>query len=116
MLNRVFFSLALTVAMGGGLLIGMVIRPAAWAQKPNVSTVSSTVRTDDPSYGEIGPTYGTMSPGVPMYGYAVPPRWQVLIIPAPNSRQGITLLLDSLTGDTYYLEYGNRFYWSHLTR
>jgi len=111
-MRRLILVFAMVAILGIGILTGSLLTPAAQADK---KPVVAAQRVD------YAPGVGT-TPGSPyylgtQYTYPVPVRWQVAIVPTGQPNAQLTVLIDTLTGDSFYLAFmDGRYFWSRITR
>lgn len=114
-MKYLMLALAFALMFGAGMLIGSQLHPTAFASEAKLADFTYN---NNASGGTIGPANITPTPtNPPVYGYGYQPRWQVMVIPVQNGQnRSLTMLLDTSTGNAYYLDFNARYYWSPITR
>ncbi len=109
-MRRMGMIAALLAMLGLGILLGSAMTPTATAQ-----TTTTTVTPLPPVTAGTAVTYPYYA-NTP-YGYP-PVRWQVVLVPGiERAGQPVVILLDSLSGESFYLDTNNgRFYWARIIR
>lgn len=109
-MQRILIVLTMVLMLGVGMLAGSLLTPSAKAQQ------ATTVDTRSDPY----PNQTYTPPTLPStgYTYVYPPRWQIIPVLEPDARdRRLTLLIDTVTGNTYYLEYNTgHYFWAPIGR
>lgn len=109
-MQRLLIALAMVLMLGAGLLAGSLLTPSAKAQK--ATAVDAQI---DPYPNQ---TYTPPSLPSTGYTYVYPPRWQIIPVLEPDARdRRLTLLIDTMTGNTYFLQYNTgNYFWAPIGR
>jgi hypothetical protein len=119
-MRKLLLAGAMVAMLGVGICIGSLGTPKGHAaQMPAAKNIDEMSLSSGGGPGG-GPGfnqgYQPSNYGNP-YGLWYIQRWQILPVPSPDGRTSLTLLVDTQTGESYYLAAGgNRYYWSHVTR
>ncbi|MHB9132040.1 MAG: hypothetical protein ACYDBB_13280 [Armatimonadota bacterium] len=91
-MRRILLAVAMFAMLGTGMLAGSLLTPALRAEQ-------STAAGQNPGVGYNVPGLNAPLPGY----YAVPPRWQITILPRLSRAETVILLLDTVTGESFVL-------------